>query len=383
MRILHVTAGIQETCGVSRFVMETARAQMAAGHEVCVVTSMTCGYPVGNVDVRLTQDPISVEFRPDIVHLHSIWNMYVHQMAVWSRRQHIPYILSPHGALTSWALRYKWWKKLPALLLYQYRDLRKASTFHVTVQAEVQDIRKLHLQQPIVTAPLGVDLLPDVSTDTHYKDILFLGRIHPVKNLDSLFRAWANVPQLERKDWRLIIAGPDDIGHQQELKTLAESLGLSVRDFSKELAFGKKQIHGGGEVPLSIYQEKLAETDAEVVFPGPVYSDTKDWLYQEARFFVLPSHSENFGAVILEALAGGTPCIATKGTPWAQLPENHCGWWVDDSVEALKNTIQTALSLNAADYSAMSTQTRSFVKKNYSWQSTAETLLEAYKNAIV
>ena len=383
MRILHVTAGIQETCGVSRFVMETARAQIAAGHEVCVVTSMTCGYPVGDMDVRLTQNPASIEFTPDIVHLHSIWNMYVHKMAAWSRRRNIPYVISPHGALTSWALRYKWWKKLPALLLYQYRDLQKASAFHVTVQEEEKDIRHLKLKQPVAVAPLGVDLLPEISISTPYKDILFLGRIHPVKNLDSLFRAWADISQSERKGWRLIIAGPDDIGHQQELKELAESLELSVRDFSKELAFGKKQIHGGGEVPLSIYQEKLAETDADVVFPGPVYSDTKDWLYQEARFFVLPSHSENFGAVILEALAGGTPCIATKGTPWSQLPENNCGWWVDDSAEALKNAIQTVLALDAVNYASMSSNSRSFVAQNYSWKTSAELLLEAYKSAIV
>ena len=382
MRILHVPAGIQETCGVSRFVMETARAQMAAGHEVCVVTSMTCGYPVGDVDVRLTQNPTSVEFKPDIVHLHSIWNMYVHKMAVWCRERHLPYIISPHGALTRWALRYKWWKKLPAMLLYQYNDLRKASAFHVTVQEEVNDLRRLKLKQPVAVAPLGVDLLPEIAIASPYKDILFLGRIHPVKNLDSLFRAWANIPKSERTGWRLIIAGPDDIGHQQELKTLADSLGLSVRDFSKELAFGKKQIHGGGEVPRSIYQEKLAETDADVVFPGPVYSDTKDWLYQNARFFVLPSHSENFGAVILEALAGGTPCIATKGTPWAQLPENHCGWWIDDSVEALQATLTSLLSLPETNYQEMSSSARIFVTQNFSWKTTAETLVQAYKQAI-
>ena len=381
MKILHVTAGIQETCGVSRFVMETARAQTTAGHEVCVVTSMTCGYPVGDVDVRLTQNPTSIEFTPDIVHLHCIWNMYVHKMTVWSRQRHIPYIISPHGALTSWALRYKWWKKLPALLLYQYKDLRKASAFHVTVPEEENDLRRLHLEQPVVVAPLGVSLL---NTNNHIfkgKDILFISRIHPKKGIATLLHSWSQLDSAVRSGWRLIIAGPDDIGHQQELKELAKSLGLSVRDFSKELAFGKKQIHGGGEVPLSIYKEKLAETDADVVFPGPVYSDTKDWLYQEARYFVLPSHSENFGAVILEALAGGTPCITTKGTPWSQLIENNCGWWVDDSVEGIKNALQTALSLNANQYDLMSSNSKHFVTQHYSWENTADLLKIAYSNA--
>ena len=180
MNILHVTAGIQETCGVSRFVMETARAQMALEHRVCVVTSMTCGYPVGEVDVRLTQDPTTVDFQPDIVHLHSLWSPYIHRMARWSRERNIPYILSPHGTLTRWALRYKWWKKWPALLLYQYNDLRKASGFHVTVKEEVEDVRRLWLKQPVVVAPLGVDILSGESISAKTKDILFLGRIHSV-----------------------------------------------------------------------------------------------------------------------------------------------------------------------------------------------------------
>lgn len=378
MNILHVTAGIQETCGVSCFVMETARAQMALGHNVCVVTSMTCGYPVGEVDVRLTDEPTSVEFLPDIVHLHSIWNIYVHKMAVWCRKRHIPYIISPHGTLTSWALRYHWWKKLPALLLYQYYDLRKASAFHVTVQSEVADVQRLGLKQSVAVAPLGVECLPETQIDSQYKDILFLGRIHPVKNLDSLLKAWADIPSEARHVWRIIIAGPDDVGHQAELKELAGQLGLHVRDFSKELEFGKKQIHGGEEVPLSVYQEKLSESDADVVFTGPVYSKTKKWLYQEARYFVLPSHSENFGGVILEALAAGTPCITTKGTPWQSLVENNCGWWVEDSVEALVEVIEQALALPNEKYMTMKDNARSFVRRSYSWESSARILLEAY-----
>lgn len=382
MNILHVTAGIQETCGVSRFVMETARAQMREGHRVCVATTMTCGYPVGEIDVRLLSDPTRVDFKPNIVHLHSIWNLYVHRMAIWSRQMHIPYIISPHGALTSWALRYHWWKKLPALLLYQYYDLRKASVFHVTTSEETVDVQRLFLRQPVCVAPLGVELQSKADKPDTNKDILFLSRIHPKKNIASLLVAWNAIPTTKRIGWRLIIAGPDDIGHQQELKELAIGLGLRVRDFSGELEFGKKQIHGGNEVPLSVYQEKISQCDADVVFTGPVYGETKDWLYQEARYFILPSHSENFGVVVIEALAARTPCITTKGTPWASLPKHGCGWWVDDSVESLKDTLNEALTLNAANYAQMSKTARSYVEKNYSWSNTAQTLIEAYQNIL-
>ena len=378
MNILHVSAGIQETCGVSTFVMETARAQMALGHTVCVVTSMTCGYPVGDVDVRLLQNPTEVDFMPDVVHLHSIWSPYIHKMAVWCRNKNIPYVISPHGALTKWALHYHWWKKIPALLLYQYRDLRSASGFHVTAKDEEEDVRRLHLKQLLAIAPLGVVVqqLPD--DELKRSDILFLSRIHPKKNPEALLRAWSGISADERKGWRIIIAGPDDIGHQAELKKLADELGLSVRDFSGELEFGKKQILGGNEVPLAVYQEKLDTSDADVVFTGPVYSETKDWLYRQSRYFVLPSHSENFGGVILEALAAGTPCIATKGTPWAQLPEHNCGWWIEDSVEALRDVLEQALQLKDGQYAEMSRNAYHFVQEKYSWRESAQTLIDAY-----
>lgn len=382
MNILHVTAGIQETCGVSCFAMETARAQTQSGHHVCVVTTMTCGYPIGDVDVRLTSDPTTVDFQPDIVHLHSLWSPYVHKMAVWSRNKEIPYVISPHGTLTRWALCYKWWKKLPAMLLYQYKDLRNAKSFHVTVKEEAADILRIRLKQPVTVAPLGVETLPDTDIHTGYRDIMFLGRIHLVKNLDSLLKAWSDIPYSFRNGWRIIVAGPDDVGHQEELKMLAKELGLSVRDFSHELEYGKKQVHGGGEVPLRIYQEKLAETKADIVFTGPVYSETKKWLYQQSRYFVLPSHSENFGVVVLEALAGGTPCITTKGTPWASLEDHNCGWWVEDTVESLKDILQKAIGMDDEDYTRMSKNARSFVAQNYSWTATAQTLVEAYQKIL-
>ena len=383
MNILHVSAGIQETCGVSTFVMETVRAQMELGHRVCVVTSMTCGYPVGEVDVRLMPEPTAVDFQPDIVHLHSLWSPYVHKMAVWCRKRGIPYVISPHGTLTRWALRYKWWKKVPALILYQYQDLRKASAFHVTVPAEVVDVRRLGLRQSVTVAPLGVKRHPAEEMYATHNDILFLGRIHPVKNLDSLLKAWAEIAADARKNWRVIVAGPDDIGHQEELKKLANELGLRVRDFSSELEFGKKQILGGNEVPLGVYQEKLAASEADIVFTGPVYSETKDWLYRQSRYFVLPSHSENFGGVVLEALAAGTPCIASKGTPWRELEEHNCGWWVEDSVDALRNALMEAIEVQGERFSDMSTKARLFVRENYSWENTAKMLLGAYGEVIL
>ncbi len=382
MKILHVAAGLQETCGVSNFVVETARAQQTLEHKVVIVTTMTCGYPVSDLDVRLMPDPTTVDFAPDVVHLHSTWNRYVHAMARWSRERNIPYVISPHGALTPWALRYKWWKKWPALLLYQYSDFRHAAAFHVTVAEEEADVRRLRLRQPVCTAPLGVHVPTATIIDTPFHDVLSLGRIHPKKNLEALLDAWSLLSPETRRGWRIIIAGPDDVGHQAVLAQHATKLGLTTRDLTTEVAFGKKQILGGEEVPAEVFREKLADCTADVVFTGAVYSGAKDFLYQNSRLFALPSHSENFGVVVLEALAAGTPVIASTGTPWQALPQNHCGWWVDCSPATLADTLTQAMSLSPNAYTQMQDDARQFVRQNYSWQTTAQKLLELYQNTL-
>ena len=403
MHIVHIIAGIQETCGVSQFVVHTARAQQAMGYDVTIITTMTCGFPVEDLRVVLTEKPkhalkiwksncmgkqdfsknsqsaYSSCALPLIVHIHSLWTLYSHQACVWCRYNGIPYTYSPHGGLTRWAMRFHWWKKYPAWWLYQRRDLSSASAFHVTAQEEEKDVRRFGFRQPVAIAPLGAEI-GQCANVAKSRDVLFVGRIHPTKNLDGLIRAW----QLVKEDKtfpaaRLIIAGSDDFNLQIELVRLAKELGLRTVDFSKELEFGKKQIQGGGEVPVSTFERKLAECkDADVVFTGPVYSAAKDWMYARAYVTVLPSHSENFGGVVIESLAVGTPCIATKGTPWAQLPEHNCGWWVEDSVAELRDILAQALQLQNSQYAEMSRNAHRLVEEKYSWRESAQTLINAY-----
>lgn len=398
MKILHVSPGLQETCGVSQFVVNIARAQQIAGHTVVIVTTMTCGYPVERLDVRLMPDPTKVDFTPEVVHIHTLWGRYTHKMAVWSRRHHLPYVISPHGALTKWALAYKWWKKIPALLAYQWWDLHCAKAFHVTAESELPGLRRLHLDQSSCIAPLGVWInsgpaadnpLPATETNI-YRDVLFVGRIHPVKNLDGLIRAWSLLkhhsppppPTFFTCIPRLIIAGSNDVGHQEELVALAKSLGLKVFDFSQDLEFGKKQVFGGGEVPVETFRHRLSNCDADVVFTGPLYTKAKDWMYAQSWVFVLPSHTENFGGVVIEALAQGTPVIASKGTPWRVLEERHCGWWVNPASENLVDAVKAALEMSTAEREAIAERARHFVMECYSWKSSAAKVLEMYEEVM-
>lgn len=377
MKILHVAEGIQETCGVSCFVMEIAKAQAAAGHDVCIVTRTTCSYPVGNLDVRYLDKPELIDFEPEIVHLHCIWNLYVHRMAVWCRKRNIPYVISPHGTLTPWALKYKWWKKIPAMVLYQYRDLRKSAAFHVTSGIEKDDIRRLFLKQNILIAPLGTDIPEKVEVPKE-KILLFLSRIHPKKGLPNLISAWRDVRPELRTGWRLVIAGPDDVGHQAELKDLAQKSGLKVSDFTEDPAYAVKQGDGRKDVTVEDYRKKLLSEQADIVFTGPVYGDVKNFMYQTASCFVLPSFSENFGGVVLEALAAGTPVLTTTGTPWSSLAENDCGWQVKPEAEDLRTALETILKLPEEDLERKGRNSAEFVRRNFTWMRSAEILLNGY-----
>lgn len=111
---------------------------------------------------------------------------------------------------------------------------------------------------------------------------------------------------------------------------------------------------------------------------GPVYDDDKDALYVHAAFSVLPTHSENFGSVVIESLAQETPVICTKGAPWKDLVDYHCGWWIDIGVEPLAKALMGAISMPEDGLRELGRNGRALVEAKYTWLSVAKTLEDAY-----
>jgi glycosyltransferase involved in cell wall biosynthesis len=321
--------------------------------------------------------------RPDIVHVHSLWVPMAHQGCVYARQNRIPYVLSPHGMLASWSLRHKWWKKLPGMILYQYRDLHEASLLHATAPGEVASIRRLHLKQNVAVVPLGTEL-PTLSSAGHAPDdvrtALFLSRVHPVKGLKNLVGAWAAVkgdqPQ-RRIRWRLVIAGPDAMGHKEELLQQARSLRLNTLDLSENFHLSRL-----GQI----------ENNTDIVFTGPVYGADKNALYRMADLFVLSSFTENFSAVVTDSLAYGVPVITTRGTPWSELTgrktadggpvDGRCGWWVDIGAEPLAGALREAMSLSSEELRAMGANGRRLVETKYTWPVVAGEMKQAYERML-
>ena len=119
-----------------------------------------------------------------------------------------------------------------------------------------------------------------------------------------------------------------------------------------------------------------------VDFCGGVYGEKKWELYRNADVFVLPTYSENFGIVIAEALASGTPVITTKGTPWEELNTVKCGWWTKIGSEPTKKALANFLSLSSYELKRMGINGRILVEEKYSTKKIANEMFNLYRKLI-
>jgi glycosyltransferase involved in cell wall biosynthesis len=402
MRIAHIVNSLTKASGVSAFCSNMVQHLANQGIDIDLYV-----WWVGDdallpdherIRIIETKDTgFNPDIRPDIVHVHSLWVPIAHQGCVYARRNKVPYIISPHGMLTSWALKHNWWKKLFGMAFYQYRDLKTALMLHVTAPSEADDISRLKLSQNIALVPLGT-ILPEpdveVSDNIHEGEqpgsriILFLSRLDKKKGLVNLFHAWASVRRdwiAERQQtdrhcpvrWRLVIAGPGAMGYKEELLSLARSLRLNCCDLSDN-------FH------LSCLDQ--IEKDTDVVFTGPVYGKDKDGLHRIADLLVLPSFTENFGAVVIDSLAHSVPVITTKGTPWKELEgqkeagseksSGRCGWWIDIGVEPLAKALREAMKMTDEERRKMGENGRRLVEAKYTWPIVAGEMKKAYEGML-
>lgn len=363
MKILHVITGLQKAAGTSVFAGEVANELIAQGHEVAIAVVDPAAPDCYPLDPRVKLVSFSgVDVTQyDVIHIHALWATALSRIAKAARKAGVKVVWSPHGMLTPWALKNKWWKKLLGLALYQYWSLRNASLIHVTAQSEVEDIKRLGLKNEIVIASLGVRIkesnyhspTPTHNSNSTAKTLLFVSRVQRKKGLPNLLEAWARLPKELKKGWTIRIVGPDQDNHIAELKELCEKLKIKV--------------------------------EVEVQFVGPKYDEELDWEYRNADLFVLPTHSENFGSVVIEALARGVPVICTKEAPWAELETHKCGWWIDDNVQALVQALKEALPLHSPtptshshSLKVLGANGRSLVESKYDWKVIGKTLGDAY-----
>lgn len=290
-----------------------------------------------------------------LIHNHGLWMFPNHYAAATARRHRLPYIISPRGMLGGWALRHNALGKHLLLLLRERRDLATAAAFHATSPTEAEDIRRAGWHQPIAIIPNGVDPAPAPLPPPSALDnlvprakgkrvALFLSRLHPKKGAVELVTAWSAQSDAARHGWHLILAGPDLSGHRPAIEAAI----------------------------------RLDRDPASVSLIPCVEGASKHALLHNADIFILPTKEENFGIVIAEALAHGTPVLTTQSAPWKSLETERCGWWIPDDPAALQSTLATILTTPPQDLAERGARGRAHVSATLGWPTIAERMASFY-----
>jgi glycosyltransferase involved in cell wall biosynthesis len=354
MKLLMTATSLDASYGGPAFsVSQLAAALGRVGVEVGLWSAD--GSAAGGANVLTSDAPVhrlggelreaATVFAPEVVHDNGLWLPHNHQIAGLAQAAGWPRVVSTRGMLEPWAVRHKRWKKAAAWRLYQHRDLQRAEALHATAEAEAANLAALRLRAPVHTIANGVDL-PELAPDRKPGDApmtaVFLGRLYPVKGLPMLVEAWARA---RPAGWRLILAGPDEAGHQREVEAAVAAAGLQD----------------------------------VVSFPGPVSGAAKADLLQGADLFVLPSHSESFGMALAEALSHGAPVLTTTAVPWPALETRQCGWRVPPTVEGLAEGLRIAAARDRPTLNAMGAAGRELIAAEYGWPRIASAFVALYE----
>lgn len=286
---------------------------------------------------------------PDsVLHSSGLWrlpNVYPGWLAA---RTGVPLVVSPHGMLGPEALVFSAAKKRLFSAIVQRQALATATCWHATSLREVEDIRAYGVTAPIALVPIGIDV-PSLQPGSvgapasAPRTVLYLGRLHPQKGLGGLLAAWALV-EARHPDWCLRIVGPSELGQDKFLQ--GEVLRLGLR---------------------------------QVRFEGGLFGERKFLALREADIVVLPSHGENFGVVVAEALAQGTPVVCSKGAPWAGLQTHGCGWWVEQGPGPMAAVLTSAMALPRDSLREMGERGRQWMLRDFAWSRIAADMEMLYR----
>jgi glycosyltransferase involved in cell wall biosynthesis len=289
----------------------------------------------------------------DLVHIHGLWNMTGWAGSAAARSAHRPYVISPRGMLQPAArLRHREMKAL-AYWGVERANLRGAALLHATSAMEARELTAYG--PPVVTIPNGV-APPAVAAGAVARlrtllrlgpddeIVTFLGRLHPIKRLDLIAEAFAIVRHA-RPNARLVIAGPDEGGHRQQV----EPLFADVADATRWL--------------------------------GAIDAETTAALLAASRVLAQCSDSESFGMSVAEALVAGVPVVVTRRSGWAEVEAVGCGLSVAHEPVAIADGILRILEPDA-DGAAMGARGRDWARQRFAWDAVGRAMREAYAGAI-
>lgn len=281
----------------------------------------------------------------DILHANGLWMYANHITCAMARKYGKPYVITPHGMLYPAALRRSYWKKWPFLKLFFHKDIMQASCLHATCKQEMEHIREFGYRGPvaIIPNPMVLPAPPSAKRSPKAKKAFgFLGRLHPRKKVENLFYG-VELLKERQQECELWIMGGGLPEYEAFLKAEVERLGL-------------RNVRFLGFVSGQEKYEKLA---------------------QLSTLFV-PSDFENFGMIVTEALSVGTPVMASLGTPWEELNNQHCGWWCDRTPENIAQVMRQVLDMPALELDAMGERGKAMAKANFVAEEVARKMMQLY-----
>ena len=291
-----------------------------------------------------------------LIHTNSIWG-YTHYLGYCLSKQfRIKRISTVHGMLAPKELNRGKLKKSLFRKFFVLKSLNSADCVHVTSYLEYNIVRAYGIKSPIAVIPIGMEMNFDqIQSEASFihnqyphlegkRILLYLSRVHPIKSVGKLTEVWGRLYK-NYPNWHLVIAGTGDDTYLGELK---------------------KQLHASG-------------ADTSTTFLGALYGDYKKELYKRCDLFVLPTQTENFGIVVLEALMFNKPVITTVGAPWKDLVDYHCGWWINHGVEPLYDCLNNALSLSVTDLLQIGANGKKLVEDHYAWPKVSEMMFQLYQ----
>jgi len=298
----------------------------------------------------------------DLVHIHAVFNHSSIAAARACRKHMVPYIVRPLGTLDPWSLQQKSWRKK----LFWYGGIKtmltRAAAVHYTTRGEQNAVEtSLGLNHGAVV-PLGIDMTtlgatssPDEKTiadrfpelsDCPY--VLVLSRLHPVKALEVLLAAFFSVSKRsELSEWRLVLAGDGAADYVASLKRL------------------------------------VVENNAtgSVLFSGWLDGAQKETVLNKASLLALPSHHENFGLCVMEAMACGVPVLLSPQVNLApEVEAAGAGWIAAVNIDSLAHALTEALSSDEERKRRGSAGR--ILAKRFSWPSVATKLTDLYQSVL-
>ena len=275
------------------------------------------------------------DISPDFIYLNSMYSRFFTIYPLLMRRLGAfksKIVLAPRGMLKDSALQFKSGKKKVFLTLFRQMGLHRFIHFHATDKTEEKDVQRFFGNRVRLSLASNFPgLIKDYPGSIEKKkgelSIIFIGRLHPVKNLDFLLEA---------------------------LKPVTGNVSLTIVGNAEDESYVN---HCKGII-------KGFPSNVRVQFAGEIPNNELGKVIVQHHIFALPTQGENFGHAIFEALSAGKPVLISDQTPWRNLAKAQAGW--DISLQQpgeFTSALQQAVMLDQAEYNTLSHSAWQFVRQ--------------------